>query len=301
MYREAIVELEAALAIRRKAGDEAAVAQTLNNLANANRGMGDLVRAEQLLLDSLALREKLHGRDDIRVAQVLTSLGSLYDARGDFSRGESTYDRALKILRARDLREDDSLLVIVVNNFGLLLQNRGDLNGARPLLEQALQLREKLLAKQPDHPQIATALMNLASNYQESGQLGDAERLYTRALGIFTRRTELDTLPVATLSVNLAMIHLLRGEFDRADRSTSRASASGKKSLEPIILTPAARWSGSRSFTRSPAGRPTHLQRCAAPWKSPKRILRWSSRQDPSSRRSVTWIRCRRTPTSCCP
>ena len=120
MYREAIVELEAALAIRQRQ-ERTAVDQTLNNLANANRGMGDLVRAEQLLLDSLGLREKLHGRDDIRVAQVLTSLGSLYDVRGDFW-GESTYDRALKILRARDLREDDSLLVIVVNNFGLLLQ-----------------------------------------------------------------------------------------------------------------------------------------------------------------------------------
>ena len=232
MYGEAAAEFDVALSIRRKT-DEAAVAQTLNNLANAVRGLGNLVRAEQLLLESLGLQEKLRGANDIEVVRVLTNLGSLYDARGDFSRGEPMYSRALGILRARDLRPDDALLATVVSNLGLLYQNRGDLEEARPLLEQSLQLREKLLADQPDHPQIARALMNLATNYQESGKLDNAESLYKRALGIFTKRSELETLPVATLSVNLAMIHLLRGEYERAEPLYKRSLEIREKSLGP--------------------------------------------------------------------
>ncbi len=226
MYPEAAAEFERALSIRRKA-----VAQTLNNLANAVRGHGDVVRAEQLLLEGLALQEQLRGPGDIEVAKLSTNLASLYDQRGDFARAEPMYQRALKIVQTRNLRSDDSFLAVLLTNLGLLYQNRGDLDAARPLLEQALQLRETLLSGQPDHPQIATAAINLASNYQESGKLEAAESLYKRAFDIFARRSELDTRPVSTLSVNLAMVHLLRGEYDRAEPLYQRSLAIREKLL----------------------------------------------------------------------
>ena len=247
MYPEAAAEFERALSIRRKA-----VAQTLNNLANAVRGHGDVVRAEQLLLEGLALQEQLRGPGDIEVAKLSTNLASLYDQRGDFARAEPMYQRALKIVQTRNLRSDDSFLAVLLTNLGLLYQNRGDLDAARPLLEQALQLRETLLSGQPDHPQIATAAINLASNYQESGKLEAAESLVQTRVRHFREAVRARHAPG---------LNPVRESCDGASASrrirpcraavSERSLAMRKSCSEQRIRTPAPRKNALRCSTRS--------------------------------------------------
>ena len=296
MYPEAAAEFERALSIRRKA-----VAQTLNNLANAVRGHGDVVRAEQLLLEGLALQEQLRGPGDIEVAKLSTNLASLYDQRGDFARAEPMYQRALKIVQTRNLRSDDSFLAVLLTNLGLLYQNRGDLDAARPLLEQALQLRETLLSGQPDHPQIATAAINLASNYQESGKLEAAESLYKRAFDIFAKRSELDTRPVSTLSVNLAMVHLLRGEYDRAEPLYQRSLAIREKLLGATHPDTGAALERLAVFYQVVGRRADALGALRRSAEVVEHNLALTLAAGSSSRRSATWTPCRRIRTSCSP
>jgi tetratricopeptide (TPR) repeat protein len=66
------------------------------------------------------------------------------------------------------------------NNLGQLLQALGDLTGARPLLERALAIREKVLG--PEHPDTARSFNNFAQLLQAQGDLAAARPLLERTL-----------------------------------------------------------------------------------------------------------------------
>jgi tetratricopeptide (TPR) repeat protein len=65
-----------------------------------------------------------------------------------------------------------------LNNLGRLLRDHGDLAAARPLLERALAMREKVLGS--EHPETAKSLNNLVSLLQAQGDLAAAGPLLER-------------------------------------------------------------------------------------------------------------------------
>jgi Flp pilus assembly protein TadD len=69
-----------------------------------------------------------------------------------------------------------------LTGLGSLLQDQGDLAGARLHYERALAIREKTLG--PDHPAIASSLNNLASLLRAQGDFAGARPLFERALVI---------------------------------------------------------------------------------------------------------------------
>src|SRR5215472_9601695 len=72
-----------------------------------------------------------------------------------------------------------------LNDRALLLQAQGELTAARPLLERALETRERVLG--PDHPDTASSLNDLAWLLQVQGELAAARPLFERALAIRER------------------------------------------------------------------------------------------------------------------
>jgi len=69
-----------------------------------------------------------------------------------------------------------------INNLALLLQNQGDLTGARRLRERALAIYEKTFGS--DHPNTGMTLNHLAYLVWAEGDLAGARSLYERALAI---------------------------------------------------------------------------------------------------------------------
>ncbi len=69
----------------------------------------------------------------------------------------------------------------------MLLQATNRLGEAEPLMRRALAIDEGSYG--PDHPNVATALNNLAELLQATNRLGEAEPLMRRALAIDERRT----------------------------------------------------------------------------------------------------------------
>jgi len=81
------------------------------------------------------------------------------------------------------LREQDAeLTASLFNNQGYLLQEMGDLPGARPYLEQALAIQRATLGEQ--HPTTATGLNNLGVLLQDMGDLPGARLYLEQALAI---------------------------------------------------------------------------------------------------------------------
>ena len=64
----------------------------------------------------------------------------------------------------------------------MLYRRQGRYADAEPLYKRTLSILEKALG--PDHPDVATALSNLAELYQDQGRYADAEPLFKRSLSI---------------------------------------------------------------------------------------------------------------------
>ncbi len=96
----------------------------------------------------------------------------------------------------------------------------GNAQKSRELLERALTIQERHYG--PDHPKVATTLVNLGSVY---GSLGDAQKsreLLERALTINERHYGPDHPEVAPILTNLGIVY---GSFGDAQKSVSRWNA----------------------------------------------------------------------------
>jgi tetratricopeptide (TPR) repeat protein len=69
-----------------------------------------------------------------------------------------------------------------LNNLAALLDSQGNYEGARPLYERALAIKEKVLGA--EHPNTAISLNNLALLLYSQGNYEGARPLYERALSI---------------------------------------------------------------------------------------------------------------------
>ena len=150
-------------------------------------------------------------------AHDMTILAAMDNAIADINSG-----------RFKDDPETDAGLREII---GVILMNNGKYDSAKPLLEQVLAMRERMVGG--DDPIVATSLINLATLYGEQGQYAQAESLYTRALAIFEKAYGPDHSLVATSLNNLAVLYFTQGQYAQAEPLYTRALAFNEKALGP--------------------------------------------------------------------
>jgi CHAT domain-containing protein/Tfp pilus assembly protein PilF len=111
------------------------------------------------------------------------------------------------------------------------LYKAGKFAQAIPLAHRLLAIRQKLLG--PDHPEVATALSNLAAFYHFQGRYAEAEPLYKRSLAIREKALGRDDPVVAESLSNLAMLYKNQGRYAEAEPLFKRALAIEEKALGP--------------------------------------------------------------------
>jgi tetratricopeptide (TPR) repeat protein len=80
---------------------------------------------------------------------------------------------------------EDATAAGLANTLGFHLWRNGDYSGARPYLERALAIHEKVLGA--EHPHTATSLNNLGALLDSQGDLAGARLNYERALAIWEK------------------------------------------------------------------------------------------------------------------
>jgi tetratricopeptide (TPR) repeat protein len=102
---------------------------------------------------------------------------------------------------------------------------------AEPLLLHALQLRESQY--DPEHPDVATDLDNLASLYHVLGRYGEAEPRYQRALAIREKAFGPEHPDVGRSLNNLGLLYHAQGRYGEAEPRYQRALAIWEKAFGP--------------------------------------------------------------------
>jgi tetratricopeptide (TPR) repeat protein len=146
-------------------------AEALDTLGDLFRTLGAYDRAEPLLTEALALRERHLPADDLDLAATLHHLGALWRDRGEFDRAEPLYRRALAVREGR-LPPDDPAVTDTLFHLGMLFSYADDLGEAERLFTDVLERRRRRLGD--GHHDTAIARMGLVEVYLERGDVARA-------------------------------------------------------------------------------------------------------------------------------
>ncbi|WP_019956780.1 helix-turn-helix transcriptional regulator [Yoonia vestfoldensis] len=127
----------------------------LRSLAQKRGGAAALAlfdRARARFHQAVRLDRIVNGPRSREVAIRLNNLAILYELQGRRGAASNIYKAALSI-RRKVLPPDDAHLGEACNNLGALLLEQHKLAEARPLLEEALAIREAAFSANPNHPQ----------------------------------------------------------------------------------------------------------------------------------------------------
>jgi len=116
-------------------------------------------------------------------------------------------------------------------NLAGLLQDLGDLAGARPLYERSLAIEEKALG--PEHVRVAASLDALAVLLFETGDYAGARPLFERSLAIREKALGPEHIAVGVSLNNLALLLSAVGDYARARSCVERALAILETTLGP--------------------------------------------------------------------
>ncbi len=140
-------------------------------------------------------------------------------------------DNAIADIDSGRFKDDPETEAGLRATIGIILRNNGKYDKAKPLLEQALAMRERLF--KGDDPIVADSLGNVAALYRAQGQFTQAETLFLRALAIRERALGKDHRDVASCLKNLASISQAQGNYAQAELLFVRALTISEKALGP--------------------------------------------------------------------
>lgn len=235
--------------------DKFSVAVVRNNLGALYHHQARYVEAEQMYREALPQYEKLVGLARVSYAALLSNLGETLRMRGDLDGAERLYRKAL--LLAEETDRKGGTLATTIQNFALLLNQRGKAAEGRKLGMRALALQRKLhgeddwrqaqvlntigeaewvlglyeesaahhqqaldlrLKGMPvDHPEVATGWANLGSSRQLQGRYEEAEECYRQAIAIREGRLGNRHPTLAPAHINLGTLYIERGELLKAE------------------------------------------------------------------------------------
>jgi len=195
--------------------------QSQVELSNSLYGLGTLLahaghyaEAEKNLREALKLQQALYGASHPAIARTLKDLARAVADGGDLNAAIPLMQRAVAMLRELRGSEPYPDLAEALNDMGMLLWRRDDLDGAEKFYRESLAMNRRLLGEK--HPEIANGLENVAMSLQDKGDLAGAEVLYRQSLEM--RRELLGEYHpiVGRTLLNLASLQYDRGATQEA-------------------------------------------------------------------------------------
>jgi tetratricopeptide (TPR) repeat protein len=207
-------------------------AETLRAMAavgSATQTRGDYEAAEVMLRQALALQEKTLGPTHADLIETPSKLGHTLRARRDWARAEEVFRRAVDVSRAAT--PDSDAVARALTNLGVAMMDRGDYDGAEPLLREALQRDRK--AHGDKFRNVPRTLGNLAEVLEARGDLTGAESNWHEALDIQRAMLPADHQDTASTLRLLGKANYAAGELVAAEAYLQDGLAMERRLFRP--------------------------------------------------------------------
>lgn len=189
----------------------------------------DLREERRAALDARLAAEQEAERADAaaRFLRELFKASSPAEARGKIPDARELLQRGTRRLE-RDLQDQPLLRARLLAGLGSIYNDLGLFDEARPLLEESLAVRQRLLG--PDHLEVAESLSFLGITAFRSGQ-EDAVPLFRRALRIRLKQGQIETAETAQLLNSFGAVLATRNRFEGAEILLRRSLALHERAL----------------------------------------------------------------------
>ena len=205
-------------------------AQMLNTVGRVSDGLGDYDEALALLHQSLAIRIRWLGSENLDVAESLADLGWVHYNDGMFDLAEARLREALT-LRRRLHPGPHEQVAESMRILGTVLQARGDLDAADSLMRGALSMYREVHGE--EHTEVATSMGTLASLVWDRGDYVEAEALLRESLDL-RRKLYGDDHPGLAIGLhNLGTLLRDVKRYDEAEEALRTALAINRQALGP--------------------------------------------------------------------
>lgn len=198
---------------------------------------GNYIDAINLAERTLAIAQKILGKEHLELATSLENLALLYQVQGNYQPVEPLLQRALVILEKVRGKEHPEIARIL-NNLAQVYQVQGNFQQAELLLQRSLLIAHKVLGK--EHLFVAQNLYALASLYFVQGNFQQAEPLFKRVLTILEKQLGKEQPLVASTLDGLASLYQAQGRHQQAEPLYKRSLAIREKAPlkeNPDIVT----------------------------------------------------------------
>lgn len=198
--------------------------------ASFNQQLNRYKVAGQLYELCLEIAKRDH--NEVRVADTLNNLGSVYSALHRPKDARQAYDEALRIDRLLAAKDPDTYLPNVactLGNLGLLHEKDNRREEAGQAYDEALKIRRQLAAKNPGTHlyDVALTLLNMGALRDEQNRNEEARQAYEEALSIFRQLAALKPdsflYDVAVTLGNIAVLHTKQFQTEEARQAYDEA------------------------------------------------------------------------------
>lgn len=170
--------------------------------------------AEHNYLQALQTYETAYGKEDPRVAGILSRLGAIYSDTGKFPQAESAHTRAVAI-REKAAGPEHPSTATTLWGMGNYYRRKGDFAKAEEVIKRALAIREKTLG--PEHVLMGAALNLLGVCYIGAGRVNEADENLKRALAIYKKAGKAGERRIPFTANNLGLIVGMRRQYKEAN------------------------------------------------------------------------------------
>lgn len=186
----------------------------LENIASLYKGKGKYEIAESLYSQSITIKKKIIGENNLDYSDSLNELAIVYANRGRYLKAESLFIKSLTI-RKKILGENHIDYAGSVHNLANIYEENGEYAKAETLYIQSLTIIKKNAGE--NHSNYMLCSNSLATLYQKTGEFSKAEQIYLELVAINKRKTGDNNLKDIRFLNNLALFYSSQGLYSKAE------------------------------------------------------------------------------------
>jgi tetratricopeptide (TPR) repeat protein len=191
------------------------IASTFHNIGLLRMKCGEPKKAEKAYKQSLSLRVKKFGVNDIGISSTLNALGGLYYHQKQHDDAFRSYKESLRIWKSHSGKSDLKTAEYYYN-IGLVFYSKGPFIKAMSAVAECLRIRREQLTGNERLP-VASALYLLGLISTSLGNYDEALTLLQESLAIRQELlTQRDHLLLSNVHVALGLVQQKRDDFDSA-------------------------------------------------------------------------------------
>ncbi|MET3125521.1 tetratricopeptide (TPR) repeat protein [Arcicella rosea] len=154
------------------------------------------------------------------IYNLTIKLARAHRFNADYVKSKTLYEQLLSVLVKQNNPDLENVIIHIQNDLATLLQELGELNEAKTLLEKILRFDERRFGL--EHPNTIITYSNLASTYKDLGDLEKAKTLSKKVLSLAEKHFGKNHSTTAIANSNLALVIKDLGDIQEAKKLLKR-------------------------------------------------------------------------------